>query len=165
MNKIVCALALAVLGGCASYDGRGLAPGSSEASVVAAMGAPAETVKRPNGDKVLFYSRLPLGRETFAATLAPDDTLRSIEQVLTPDNIKRIVAGSSTRTQVRELIGPPYRSARAPFKPLDVWEYPWRVGEDRRVLWIGFSDDGVAREVTDIKDPEWEPNSGASGKD
>jgi hypothetical protein len=154
-----------VLAGCASYDGRGLMPGkSAEAEVVATMGTPAETLKRPNGDKVLFFPRLPLGRETYAAMIGPDGTLRGIDQVLTRDNVNRIAVNSTTRDQLRSLIGPPYRVVRAAFKPYDVWEYPWHVMEDRRMLWVSLSDDGVVREVLEIHDFESDPASG-NGKD
>jgi hypothetical protein len=156
------ALALAVAG-CASYDGRGLAPGkSSEAEVVSVMGAPADTLKRPNGDKVLFYPRLPLGRESYAATLGQDGTLRGIAQVLTPANIRQISANSTTKAELRELIGPPYRVVRASGKPYDVWEYPWHIAEDRRMLWVSLSDDGVVRDVIDLHDYESDPASGPS---
>ena len=166
MKTALLLAALALLtAGCASYSGRGLEPGkSTESDVTRVMGKPDDTRKRANGDTVLYYSRQPEGRQTYAATIAPDGSLRGIDQLLEPDSVKRIVAGTTTREQVRDLLGPSWRIVRAPFKPLDVWEYRWRVGEDRRVLWIGFSDDGVAREVADLHDFEWEPNTGP-GKD
>lgn len=149
--------------GCASYSGRGLEPGkSTESDVTRVMGAPTETLARANGDKVLFYSRQPEGRATYAATVSPDGSLRSLEQVLQPQNIRRIVAGIP-ESQVRELLGPPARSGRTAFKPFDIWEYRWQVGEDRRVLWVAFAD-GVAQEVTEMHDFEFEPNTGR-GKD
>jgi hypothetical protein len=159
-------LATAVaLSGCASYDGRGLEAGkASEADVLRVMGTPDDTLKRPNGDKTLYFSRQPEGRQIYAATVGADGSLRGIDPLLVPDNIRKVAAGSSSRAEVRELLGPPSRAARAPFKPLDVWEYRWQIGADRRVLWIGFSDDGVAREVTDMHDFEFEPNTG-QGKD
>lgn len=159
----VAALAAALIAGCASYSGRGLEPGkSTESDVTRVMGKPDDTRKRANGDTVLYYSRQPEGRQIYAATIAPDGSLRSLEQVLQPENIHRIVAGV-TESQVRELIGPPARTGRTAFKPFDVWEYRWQFGEDRRVLWVAFAN-GVAQEVTEMHDFEWEPNTGP-GKD
>lgn len=150
-----------LLAGCASYDGRALVPGkSAEAEVVATMGTPADTLKRPNGDKVLWFPRLPYGRDTYAATISPEGTLRGIEQVLTRANVSRIEVNSTTKDQLRDLVGPPYRVVRASFKPYDVWEYPWHIVEDRRMLWISLSDDGVVREVVEIHDFESDPASG-----
>jgi hypothetical protein len=163
--KLLPALSVSVLvlAACASYDGRGLVPGkSTEAEVTALMGAPADTLKRPNGDHVLYFPRLPLGRDTYAATVAPDGTLRGIEQVLTRANISRITVNSTTRDQLRETLGPPYRIVRAAFKPYDVWEYPWRLAEEKRILWVSVGDDGVVRDVLEIHDFESDPASGNS---
>jgi outer membrane protein assembly factor BamE (lipoprotein component of BamABCDE complex) len=150
-----------VLAACASYDGRGLAPGkSTEAEVVATMGEPAQVLRRPDGAKLLYFSRQPLGRAIYKATIGPDGVLRSLEQTLTPENIRRIQAGKGTKDEVRELLGPPYRVTRTPFKPYDVWDYWWQNVEDLRRLWLSFSDDGVAREVMDTHDFESDPASG-----
>jgi outer membrane protein assembly factor BamE (lipoprotein component of BamABCDE complex) len=151
-----------LLAGCASFDGRGLVPGkSTEAEVVATMGQPAQTLQRPGG-KLLYFSRQPFGRQIYKATIGPDGVLRSLEPTLTPDNIRRIQADKTTKDEARELLGPPYRVTRAPFKPYDVWDYWWQNVEDLRRLWVSFSDDGVAREVVDTHDFEADPPSGMS---
>jgi hypothetical protein len=152
-----------VMTGCASYDGRGLVPGkSTEAEVVAVMGQPAETLRGPGGAKLLYFSRQPLGRAIYKATIGPDATLRSLEQTLTPADIGRVAANSTTKDQLSELLGPPYRVTRAAFKPYDVREYWWRNVEDLRRLWVSVSDDGVVREVIDTHDFEADPPSGMS---
>jgi hypothetical protein len=139
--------------GCASYDGRGLVPGqATEADIVGTMGKPAETLQRANGEEALYFSRLPLGRQMFVATTGPNGRLKSIEQVLDYQHIKRIRVGTTTADQVKEILGPPYRITRAPSKPLDVWEYPWRSGAENRVLWVSVSDDGIVREILDTHD-------------
>jgi hypothetical protein len=151
--KLTTALAALLLcAGCASYDGRSLAPGeATENDIVKLMGQPTETRQRANGDKALYYSHLPYGRETFVLTTGADGKLKGREQVLNTGNIKRIQAGV-TAEQVRDLLGPPYRMTRAALKPVEVWEYPWMVGEDKRVLWVAVAADGVVREVTDMHD-------------
>jgi hypothetical protein len=152
-----------LLAACASYDGRGLVPGkSTEAEVTSLMGAPADTRKRPNGDHVLYFSRLPLGRDIYAATIGADGTLRSLDQTLTRANISRIAVNSTTADQLRDLLGPPYRSVRLAFKPYDVWEYPWRLAEEKRILWVSLSDDGIVRDVLEIHDFESDPASSNS---
>lgn len=152
---------LLLAAGCASYDGRGLVPEkSTEADVVGLMGRPAETLALPNGDKVLYFSRLPLGRDMYAATIAPDGRLRGIEQRLTYENIARIVPKTTTKAQVRELIGPPHLVGRSGVKPDEVWEYPWQIAEDRRILWVAFSSDGVVSEVIEMHDFASDPPSG-----
>ena len=154
-----------LLAGCASYDGRGLVPGkSTEAEVVGLMGQPAQTLQRPGGVRLLYFSRLPFGRDIYKATIGPDGVLRSLEQTLTRPNISRIAVNSTTADQVRELLGPPYRITREPFKPWNTGEYPWRLVDEKRILWVSFSDDGVVRDVIEMHDYEADPISGP-GKD
>ena len=153
-------LAALFIAGCASFDGRGLVAGQSrEAEVVATMGMPAQTLERPGG-RLLYFSRLPYGREIYKASIDPDGALRGLEPTLTPANIRGLALDQATRDQARELLGPPYRITRAPFKPLEVWEYPWRIMEDRRILWLSFSDDGVMRERIEMHDFQSDPPSG-----
>ena len=160
-------LAAALLGallasGCASYDGRGLVPGqATEADVLAKMGAPSQTIRRPDGSAALYFSRMPYGRQIFMASFGPDRVLGRIEPTLDYEHIRRIKAGVSTVADVKEILGPPASAARAPFKPIDVWEYQWQIGADLRLLWIGFSDDGIVREVTDIHDHGSDEPTGA----
>jgi hypothetical protein len=157
-------LAALFIAGCASFEGRGLVPGQSrEADVVATMGTPAQILERPGG-RLLYFSRLPYGREIYKASIGPDGALRSVDPTLTAANIRGLQVDATTREQARELLGPPYRITRAPFKPLEVWEYPWRIMEDRRILWLSFSDDGVMREMIEMHDFQSDPASGRGGK-
>ena len=81
-------IALLMLAGCASYSGRGLVPGvSTAAEVDAVMGPAAERRAGPNGETVLWYPRLPYGRESYAARIGADGKLIAIEQRLTEDNL------------------------------------------------------------------------------
>lgn len=151
---------LALLAGCASFSGSSLVPGkSTRAEVEATMGHPAESLARQNGDTLLYYSRLPFGREMFVATVRSDGVLRGIEQRLTRQHIAKIAAGAQAK-EVRELLGPPFRVVRMTRMERDVWEYPWREIEERRILWVQFSNDGQVREVIEMHDYESDPPSG-----
>ncbi|HLS85372.1 MAG TPA: hypothetical protein VK043_03670 [Burkholderiales bacterium] len=148
--------------GCASFDGRGLQPGkSTEQDVVKSMGQPDQRLTLPNGDTALYFSRLPEGRAMYVATVSSDGVLRGIDQRLDYANIKRIVPNNSTANEVREILGPPWRVTHMGRLKRDVWEYPWRIGEDRRILWVQLSADGVVREVIEMHDYESDPPSGA----
>jgi hypothetical protein len=166
--KTIAALAGAlIVAGCASFDGRGLVPGQARAAdVEALMGTPAERATQANGNTLLYYSRLPEGRKTYVATIGPDGLLRGIEQRLNFETMGKIIPNSTSAKEVRQLLGPPYRVARMDRLQRDVWEYPWQNAEDRRILWVQFSDDGIAREVIEMHDYESDPPSGDdSGKD
>lgn len=150
----------ALAAGCAQF-GAGLEPGKSRlADVEARLGAPTERVTRADGSTVLFYSRLPEGRMMHAATIGPDGVLKSFDQRLTYANIKKVVPDTTTAKEVRELLGPPWRADRMPFQNLTSWEYPWLVGEDRRILWVNVSDDGIVRQVIEMHDYASDPPSG-----
>jgi hypothetical protein len=167
--RTIGAFAVAViLAGCASFDGRGLVPGQSRAAdVEALMGTPADRVTQANGDTLLYYSRLPEGRKTYVATIGSNGLLRGIEQRLNYENIGKVVPNATTAKEVRLLLGPPYRITRMDRLQRDVWEYPWKIAEERRILWVQVSRDGVVREVIEMHDFESDPPSGSddSGKD
>lgn len=159
----VAAAAAALLAGCASFDGRGLVAGRSSASEVEAlMGAPAERIALANGDRALYYPRQPYGRATFVVTVGRDGVMKSIEQRLTPENLRKIVAGAWTKKEVRELLGPPFDSGRLAWRPREWWGYRHHAQGEKRALWVQFSDDGVVRDVLDLPDPEFARPGGGS---
>ncbi|MFY9314556.1 MAG: hypothetical protein WAO95_03235 [Burkholderiales bacterium] len=151
----VCAAA-ALLAGCASYDGRNLAVGrSTDADVAAEMGKPAAEIARANGERVWYYPRGPLGRHTYAVVLGPDGRVRAVEQRLTPAYAARIAKGISTAAEVRELLGPPSWRLRDARRRADIWEYATLAGREGRILRVEFSEDGVVREVIEMRDPTY----------
>ena len=160
-SAIVALAALLALAGCASFDGSSLEPGrSTEAEVLALMGQPSDVRPRAEGGKSLYFSRLPFGRVIYKAAIGPDGTLRGIDQTLTEANIQKLRA-KVTKEDVRELIGPPYRTSREPRMPWETWEYPWlNTFRELRVLWVSFSDDGVARQVVEQHDYIADPPTG-----
>ncbi|MBI3376581.1 MAG: hypothetical protein HY017_33105 [Betaproteobacteria bacterium] len=146
------ALAL-VLAGCASYSGSGLQAGKATAAdVEASMGKPDGRLAKPDGSSVLYFSRGPAGRQNFAATLGPDGRLKSIEPLLTGENVAKLVPGRLTKKDVLALIGPSVVISRLTRQQRDVWEYRRMERDEARILWVQFSDDGVLREVLDMHD-------------
>ena len=157
--KLVVAAAAFVLAGCASFDGRGLVPGkSTEQDVVALMGAPADRIKLADGDTKLYFPRQPEGRMSYAARIAPDGMLRSVDQLLTEQNIANLVRGTTTREQAREILGPPWRTTRLERQQRDVWEYKmYNQVQDKFFLYVQLSYDGIVQEVLMINDDVDEP--------
>lgn len=154
-------LAAALLSGCASYSGSSLVAGKSTAAEVEAlMGKPAERIEKPGGGSVFYYPRGPMGRETYAVVLGADGKVQAVEQRLTDANIARLVRGTTTVREVRELFGPPATTTRLPRLQRDVWEYPMDNIAMPYLLLVQFSPDGIVREVFKIKDYAAEPTSG-----
>jgi len=153
----IAAVVALALSGCASIDGRGLVPGrSTEAEVVALMGAPVHQVASPEGGRALYFARMPEGRAVYVVAISPDGVMKSIEQRLVRSNLQYVLAGTSTMKDVRDLFGPPVGSGRMDRQARIWWEYKYEEDSLRRIVWVQFSDDGVVREVIDSTD--WERN-------
>jgi hypothetical protein len=152
-NLVTLALVLA-LAACAAFNGRGLVPGvSTAADVQALMGLPAEKISVADGDTVWYYPRQPFGMETYAVSIAPNGTMRSIEQRLTELNLRKLVPGVTTQAQARELLGPPWRVTRNERLPRQVWTYRmYNAVQVEHSLHVQFSDDGLVREVLLLRD-------------
>jgi hypothetical protein len=155
-------LAAALLSACASYSGSSLVAGKSTAAEVEAlMGQPAERIEKPGGGSVLFYPRGPAGRETYAVSIGADGKVQTVEQRLTDANIARLVLGTTTAREVRELFGPPATTTRFPRLERDVWEYHMDPISMPYLLLVQFSPEGIVREVFKMKDYSVEIPSGS----
>lgn len=129
------------------------------------MGPPSQTLELPQGEKALYFSRLPEGRMVFVATINSDGILRTLDQRLTRQNIARLQVGTSTKNDVLGFFGPPGNAGRYPRLEREWWEYKFFDYQDRRILTVQFSDDGIVREVLDMRDWAFEPpGPGRSGK-
>jgi hypothetical protein len=152
MRILLVLLILAGLAGCASY-GAGLVPGqSTESDVEAAMGPPTAVKDSAGGERTLWYSKLPFGRENWAARLDAQGALVSFEQRLTEPYLARLKPNAMNMDDVFELLGPPYRQSRLPLKDRVAWEYPVRIPPNLKTLYVQFSSDGVLREAFQLYD-------------
>ena len=135
---------LLLLAGCMS-DGRNLQPRVDDAAAVRAeMGEPAEVLKAPHGGEVWFY---PLGREgraTYRAEIGPEGKLlRPVEQVLHEWNFDRVIAGKTTREELRLMLGPPVWEWVGANKSELLWDYTYRWVNQRWMLTVGIDQKGV----------------------
>jgi len=153
VSKSCIALALAAVvtaTGCASYDGRGLAPAqSSAADVERLMGAPADK-RQVAGETWYFYPRQPYGRVMYVARVGGDGRLVALEQRLTDATVAKIVPNSTRAEEVRDLLGPPWTAVQFPRMERDTWTWWMRHYGDPGVpveLVVQMSPDGVVREV------------------
>jgi len=164
MKLIFAAVLAAMLAGCASFNGGGLVPGQSTgADAEKLMGPASQRLQLANGDTALYFSRLPLGRAMYVVTVRPDGVMRSIEQRMTYATFAKVVANTSTKKEVAELLGPPGRMGRFDRQKREWWEYRYRLEPDFRVVWVQFSDDGVVREMFDMLDPDEERKKDGHG--
>jgi len=156
-------LAAALLAGCASYSGSSLVAGQSTAAEVEAlMGKPAERIDKTSGGSILYYPRGPAGRETFAVSIGADGKVQAVEQRLTDANIAKVVPGTTTAREARELFGPPSRTKHMSRLERDVWEYPTDSSATPYLLMVQFSADGIVREVYKMEDYGSKPPGGGN---
>jgi hypothetical protein len=153
--RIALVLLVMLLSGCAGYSGRGLVPGQASADEVEAlMGPSADRRPGANGETVRYYSRLPFGKEIYAARFDPAGRLIAIEQRLTEDNLAKIRVGNSRTEDVRDILGPPYRMDAFPRLQRDIWTYPAHGQTIPKLIIVQFSNDRVVREVYMMDDPQ-----------
>jgi hypothetical protein len=150
----IAAAGLLVLAGCASYDGRGLKPGTATAADVRhAMGEPATMCPLADGGQNWVYPRGPAGLETFDVRLDKDGILRDLRNVLDDAGFARVQAGKSNRNDILCLFGPPYLETYFKARRELVWEYrfqdAWRYPSRYYVL---FNDGGIVTSAMQIRE-------------
>lgn len=149
-------LVAVLLAGCAS-DGRNLRPDVSDAAAVRAdMGPPAEVLPLPQGGEAWFYPK-GLGRQTFRVELGPDGKVRAVDQVLDERHFDRIIAGKTTRVDLRLMLGPPFYIWR--LRGEEVWEYRYLWGlEAPWTLRVGIAPNGVVTGQARIEERDAAPD-------
>jgi len=118
------------LGGCASYNGRGLQPGISNLDdIQRTMGEPAIRWREASGGERLAYPRGPSGFHTFMLETDKNGLLLSLENVLEPRHFARLREGM-TQDEVLRIIGPPQPHWTVYFAARDELVWEWRYCDD-----------------------------------
>ncbi|HMH18549.1 MAG TPA: hypothetical protein VK572_10430 [Burkholderiales bacterium] len=102
--------------GCANFAA--ISAGDPAQNVAARVGAPDTVWKNADGSETWEYPQGPTGVQTFMIDVAPDQTVRQVQQVLSEPYFSRVQAGMS-REEVRKLLG----------RPKEVWYFPMRDEE------------------------------------
>jgi len=144
-------LAIAVLAGCASP--RSFAPGSSIVDVRARVGIPTDIRFDRNGDELWEYAQGPQGTETYLVRVGLDGKVKEVTQLLTEDQLMKIVPGTMTKADARNLLGRPsdetFTGAAG-----TVWSWRFkRNGVQLGYLTVRFNPDNTVYERIAIPDP------------
>src|SRR6266849_3303289 len=133
--------------GCVSYGE--FAPGVSTMSEVRSQSGRPTDVRFSSGEEIWEYATGPEGYETYAVVFDGNGVVRSAQQVLTEDNIHRLIQAKTTREETRNLLG----------RPGDVYEmnasetWEWRFkpqGFAPEILVVSFGSDGLVGRVTRV---------------
>ena len=83
---------------------------------------------------------------------------RSGGQGPSTEDLRKLAPGTTTTSEVRELLGPPVRVVRFDRMQRDVWEYRRYMDPMNEFqVAVQFSPDGIVREVLVLKDYTREP--------
>lgn len=127
------------------------APGTSTTTDVrTTMGPPTDVRVGDAGEEVWEYARRPSPYERYILRFAKDGTLREIDQVISDKTFSKIRAGSSTKAQVRELLGAPWRTVMFADDEDDddnqeIWEYRGRDPTGAYKFQVEFDGSGITR--------------------
>lgn len=147
-------LALGGLAGCDSHRANQLVEDvSTEADVRRQFGEPRTVTIAPDGTRTLDYPRQPEGVANYVMVIGPDGKLKSLRQLLNPDNFAKVRPGMD-RDAVSRLLGPHARERRFDLKRETVVE--WRFEQDRQVKVFGVTFDESGKVTgTDVQlDPK-----------
>lgn len=148
---LVVLLSFAALAGC--IGPQALVPGQSTVVEMRARnGTPTDIRFDRNGDELWEYARGPQGYETYLVRVGSDGKVKEVSQILTDDQLMKIVPGTMNKADVRNLLGRPsdqtYTGAGT--------EWSWRYrkgGVAPGYLLVKFNPDNTVRERISIVDP------------
>jgi len=143
-------LSIAVLAGCASPTA--FPPGSSIVDVRARVGTPTDIRFDRNGDELWEYARGPEGTETYLVRVGIDGKVKAVTQILTDEQLMKIVPGTMTKADARNLLGRPSDQTFTGAGTVWSWRYK-RVGVQPGYLTVRFNPDNTVMERIAIIDP------------
>ena len=142
-------LSIAVLAGCASP--RSFPPGSSIVDVRARAGTPTDIRFDRNGDELWEYARGPAGYETYLVRVGTDEKVKEVTQILTEDQLMKIVPGKMTKADARNLLGRPSDQTFTGAGTVWSWRF-YRSGMQPGYLLVTFNPDNTVKERIAIMD-------------
>lgn len=153
MNHLATALMtlcfLALLGACAGTHS--LVPGqSTDADVRARLGTPKET-RTEGGDQVWEYPTGPEGFTNYSVHFGADGKVKSVTQLVSEEQLEKIVVGKSTRDDVRRILGRPAEEKVYHVGPTWYWRF-LRNGVSTGYLIVTFDSASIATSKIAIMD-------------
>ena len=157
LRKLLALTLAATLVACASYSGSGLIPGrSTDAEARVLMGTPFAVHQAGPGKDFAYsleYSRGPEGRHTYMARFDAGGRLLRIDQVIAPSYVKEIRPGTSTKEDVRRILGRPGRVSFPRLEKGEAWEYFGFDYARKVILHVAFDANGIATSAGMAIDP------------
>ncbi|MGH8662037.1 MAG: outer membrane protein assembly factor BamE domain-containing protein [Burkholderiales bacterium] len=140
----------AALTGCASPGS--FAPGTSIAVVRAKAGIPTDIRFDRNGEELWEYATGPSGIETYLLRFGTDGKVKEVTQLLTDEQLLKVVPGTMTKADVRYLLGRPSEQSFTGAGTVWSWRFQ-RFGVAPGWLTVRFNPDNTVMERIAILDP------------
>lgn len=144
------ALTAAMLTGCASP--RSFSPGASVVDLLARAGPPTDIRFDRNGDELWEYATGPQGFETYLVRSGSDRKVKEVTQLLTDDQLMKVVPGTMTKADVRNILGKPSEQMFTGAGTVWSWRFK-RDGVQPGYLTVRFNPDNTVFERIAIIDP------------
>lgn len=150
-SKFLLLLAIAALAGC--IGPQALVPGQSTVvDMRARVGTPTDIRFDRNGDELWEYASGPSGYYTYLVRVGSDGKVKEVSQILTDDQLMKIVPGTMTKADVRNLLGRPSDQTYTGTGTEWSWRYK-KGGVAPGYLLVKFNADNTVRERISVVDP------------
>ena len=147
---LVLLLSIAALAGC--IGPQALVPGQSTVvDMRARVGTPTDIRFDRNGDELWEYARGPAGYETYLVRVGTDEKVKEVTQLLTEDQLMKIVPGKMTKADARNLLGRPSDQTFTGAGTVWSWRF-YRSGMQPGYLLVTFNPDNTVKERIAIMD-------------
>ena len=162
-HRALCAFLPALL--CAACGGiQSVVPQQSSLPEVRnAMGRPTDIRFDRNGNELWEYATGPMGHQTYLVRAGMDGRVLDVTELITQPRFASIVRNSSTKEQVRELLGMP--SELQYFGGEAVWSWRMRISPQWGYYSVRFNREGIAVETLVIMDASRDERDRDRGRD
>ena len=150
-STLVLLLSIAALAGCVGP--RAMVPGQSTVvEMRARVGTPTDIRFDRNGDELWEYATGPMGYETYLVRIGTDGKVKEVTQILTEDQMLKLVPGTMTKADARNLLGRPSDQTFTPSGTVWSWRF-LKFGVQPGYLTVRFNPDNTVMDRIVILDP------------
>ena len=148
---LVLLLSIAALAGC--IGPQALVPGQSTVvDMRARVGTPTDIRFDRNGDELWEYATGPMGYETYLVRIGTDGKVKEVTQILTEDQMLKLVPGTMTKADARNLLGRPSDQTFTASGTVWSWRF-MKFGVQPGFLTVRFNPDNTVMDRIVILDP------------
>jgi hypothetical protein len=152
MNKFLrinAVLLLSFLLGACALPGA-IKPGTTAEELTQKLGKPTDIRPGSDGGESWEYAYGPEGVQTWRYDLDRGRTVRTATQLLTQEQLYRVIPGTTTEAGVLALLGKPREKVMLAGE--SVWEWRVAIGPENGVFVVRFGPDGKATGYNVLKD-------------